>query len=305
MMSDYEERETKISKIEKRIASSALLESRLGPNQVIRLNVGGKIYCTFLSTLKNEKDSFFCAYFNDYFDPKPEEHDQAFFIDRPYEHFHLILNHLRGMDISKNLSEMKESELCNFMEEVVYYQISSIFNLFPSHGKAMLMNKFNIHVPDMLFHPNYISSNAELSPDHRRIQKISGGYEWNCACMGKTECTEFSVKLVANCSHVSIGFCTTRLVKLNSDNTSLSFSLCTHDGKLYCSRKCLRYGHKYIYQSIHDGSVIKVIYEPKRGRISFLVNDINRGMAFDRVGSNLTLYPIIELGTPDAQVECL
>ncbi|KAF0974088.1 hypothetical protein FDP41_006698 [Naegleria fowleri] len=188
MMSEFAQRELKIAKLEEQVASTCLLENRLGPNRVIRLNVGGKLFCTFLSTLKNEKDSFFGAYFNDYFDPKPEQHDQAFFIDRPYEHFHLILNHLRGVDITNNLNKMKEDELSNFMEEVMFYQIPSIFNLFPrGHGKAMLMNKYGIQIPDMLFHPNYISSNAELSPDHRRVRKIAGDYDWNCSCLGKKE----------------------------------------------------------------------------------------------------------------------
>lgn len=68
---------------------------------------------------------------------------------------------------------------------------------------------------------------------------------------------------------------------------------------------CTRYGYKYVYRKIKDGSIIKVSYDPAKGRISFCVDDRNQGVAFDLLAKGMTLYPIVELGNPGAHVEML
>ena len=145
MVKDLEEREERISLIERKVASSTSVASKLGKNQMIKLNVGGKIFATNLSTITSVKETFFTGYFNDHFDPKPEEEDNAFFIDRPFEQFQLILNYLRGIDIKQKIKTLNESDLIDFIEEVVYYQITPIYDLLPQSGIRILRTKFGIH----------------------------------------------------------------------------------------------------------------------------------------------------------------
>ena len=145
MITDLEEREERISSIEKKVASSSSIATRLGKNQVIKLNVGGKIFATNFATITSVKETFFTGYFNDHFDPKPEEEDNAFFIDRPFEQFHLILNYLRGIDIKQKISMLSEIDLLDFIEEVVYYQIVQIYDILPPKGIKLLKTKFGLN----------------------------------------------------------------------------------------------------------------------------------------------------------------
>ena len=61
---------------------------------MVRLNVGGQIYCTTLSTLRSE-ETMLSAMFSGRFDVRKDA-DGAVFIDRDGTHFRHILNYLRG-----------------------------------------------------------------------------------------------------------------------------------------------------------------------------------------------------------------
>jgi len=55
--------------------------------RTVKLNVGGKIYKTTLSTLQKDPDSMLCAMFSGRHELKPDEEDGAYFIDRDAELF--------------------------------------------------------------------------------------------------------------------------------------------------------------------------------------------------------------------------
>ncbi|KAF0972461.1 hypothetical protein FDP41_009364 [Naegleria fowleri] len=125
---DLDERELRILEIEEKLAKSTTIASRFKQNEMVKLNVGGTIFATTLNSLLSEKDTFFTAYFSDYFTPKAEEHDHAYFIDRPNANFELILDHFRGSNIRKKLEMLNERELLEFVDEVVYYQVTNYEN---------------------------------------------------------------------------------------------------------------------------------------------------------------------------------
>ena len=129
-MKELSECEEQIMAIKQKISSSTSVSTRLGKNQMVKLNVGGRIFATNLQTITSVKETFFTGYFSDHFDPKPED-DGAFFIDRPFEQFQLILNYLRGIDIKSKLLDLSDSDLKDFIEEVVYYQITPIYEILP------------------------------------------------------------------------------------------------------------------------------------------------------------------------------
>ena len=53
----------------------------------IKLNVGGQIFKTSIETLLKDPDSMLAAMFSERFDVKPDEEDDAYFIDRDGTHF--------------------------------------------------------------------------------------------------------------------------------------------------------------------------------------------------------------------------
>lgn len=76
-------------------------------NQKIKLRIGETLFITSLDTLSSEKDTCFSALFSEYFKPQPDE-DGEVFIDRDPTHFKIILNHLRGMDVTDNIATLND-----------------------------------------------------------------------------------------------------------------------------------------------------------------------------------------------------
>lgn len=172
---DLDERELRILEIEEKLAKSTTIASRFKQNEMVKLNVGGTIFATTLNSLLSEKDTFFTAYFSDYFTPKAEEHDHAYFIDRPNANFELILDHFRGSNIRKKLEMLNERELLEFVDEVVYYQVTSIFALLPSKGKSILRNKYTFEFEE---EKSRCENKRVLKKDNRKHVAIVFG----CMC---------------------------------------------------------------------------------------------------------------------------
>lgn len=85
---------------------------------VVRLNVGGQIFCTTLSTLRSE-ESMLSAMFSGRFDVRKDA-DGAVFIDRDGTHFRHILNHLRGTEL--HLGRDLRMHLA-LLDEADFYQV--------------------------------------------------------------------------------------------------------------------------------------------------------------------------------------
>jgi hypothetical protein len=76
----------------------------------IKLDVGGTIFATSLSTLTFIKGTFFEVMFSGRWEPKKEE-DGSFFIDRDPIVFRYILNFLRGEEIKIDKLSEDEKEM--------------------------------------------------------------------------------------------------------------------------------------------------------------------------------------------------
>jgi len=96
-----------------------------GGNQKIKLNVGGKLFVTSLATLTSEKDTYFSALFSEHFRPEPDE-DGEIFIDRNPKQFDLILDHLRGEDISQSIAALSKEDKYQYEQQVDFYLIGSL-----------------------------------------------------------------------------------------------------------------------------------------------------------------------------------
>ncbi|EFC35210.1 predicted protein, partial [Naegleria gruberi] len=273
-------------------------------NQVVKLNVGGKIFATNLATITSVKDTFFTGYFNDLFNPTAEEDDNSFFIDRPNEQFHLILNYLRGIDISSKLSSLNEHDLNDFIEEIVYYQLTSIYELLPINGKKILKPKYSISTTStnnvtakVEFDSNYCSSNIQLETPTRARKTIANG--WDAAILG-TKTNVFKIKLISNCANLMIGFAP-KTININGSNyNSCGYYLyCAGNGYLFSERgdSC----KSYINSRIVDGSIIEC--ELRNGNISFKVNDKDYGVAFSEITNENELYPAFNLANVDCTFE--
>jgi len=92
----------------------------------IKLRVGGKKFMTTLATLTSEKETLFSAMFSEYCNMQPNE-DGEYFIDRNPTHFALILDHLRGIDVKKDVRDLSRRERELFIQEVHYYGIRSLY----------------------------------------------------------------------------------------------------------------------------------------------------------------------------------
>ncbi len=95
----------------------------------VKLNIGGFQFTTSTHTLTQDKDSIFCAMFSGAFstdyDPEADEH----FIDRDGSLFHLLIKHLRGYDIGRDVSELSVSDRELLAQEADFYQVKSLSHL--------------------------------------------------------------------------------------------------------------------------------------------------------------------------------
>ncbi|KAG2389076.1 hypothetical protein C9374_014476 [Naegleria lovaniensis] len=289
---DLDQREQRISDIEEKLSKSTTVTTTRGPpNEMVRLNVGGTIFATTMASLLSEKDTFFSAYFSDYFVPNPEEHDHAYFIDRPNANFELILDHLRGLNIRSKIERLSEKDLMEFVDEVVYYQVTSIFSLLPSMGKNSLRNKYTLELDEEklrcdTFDPTYTSSGLQLTSNNKRVVKKDHRKN-SFIVFGDVCASEYSIKLISNCANLFVGFAS-RTVNVHSDSLSYDntggYYLKMGNGRLFSSNKT---NCPYNGEPIKDGSVVKAIL--KENKISFMVNGKTIGKAYDVPSHNL--YP--------------
>jgi len=113
--------------------------------KIVKLNVGGKLFATFMSTLTRINDTFFTAYFSDAFNHETDFLDGSYMIDRPPDYFGLILNYMRGIDIKHNIYAMNTEQITDFIEEVVFYQVHPIFDILNAEGSRILFKKYGVY----------------------------------------------------------------------------------------------------------------------------------------------------------------
>lgn len=63
----------------------------------------------------------------------------------------------------------------------------------------------------------------------------------------------------------------------------------------------------YAASPINNGSIIEVGYDKKKGTISFVIDGVNQGIAYNIPEDELDepLYPAVNIGHPEAKLELL
>ncbi|KAL9655567.1 hypothetical protein ABK040_002234 [Willaertia magna] len=304
------EKETFVNEIIDKLEKTTLIENKHKNNQVIKLDIGGQYFKTLLNTLLNEKDTFFTHYFSDNFARELDD-EGRYFIDRNPSNFHLILDHLRGMNILLNINEMNDVKLSQFIQDIVYFNITSLYNKIPTRGYKFLkengieLKEYGINL--LKFDENYCLVNAQLSCDNTRVKKINGGNNWNCGVMGSTNCYHYKIKIIQTTSNTNfmMGFAYKSKFKPNSSNySSCGWYLYCNNGTLYSEKGDS--GKSYTNQNMKsvNGMIIEAIYDPDKKTISFKVNNVDCGIAFIGV-ENLSndLSPAFDLNDQGFEFE--
>ncbi|CAO3617642.1 unnamed protein product [Cunninghamella blakesleeana] len=103
-------------------------EIRRTQEERIKLNVGGQIFETSLSTLRRDPNSTLAAMFNGYSNIVPDEVDGSYFIDRDGTYFRLVLNYLRDLKVPSSVREDPKI-MDELMQEARHYQINGLLKL--------------------------------------------------------------------------------------------------------------------------------------------------------------------------------
>ncbi len=88
-------------------------------SDIIELNVGGRHYTTYQSTLEKYPDKFLAALVSDRWETKDK--DGRYFIDRDGDMFAHVLNFLRTGNVSNVVLDNKLVNFEDFREEMSYY----------------------------------------------------------------------------------------------------------------------------------------------------------------------------------------
>ncbi|RUO95923.1 BTB/POZ protein [Jimgerdemannia flammicorona] len=86
------------------IFAPCLLDVTKFQKEKIKLNVGGNLFETSLTTLKRDPQSMLAAMFSGRH-PLTADADGSYFIDRDGTHFRLILNYLRDLRIPPSVTD--------------------------------------------------------------------------------------------------------------------------------------------------------------------------------------------------------
>ncbi|KYQ92723.1 BTB/POZ domain-containing protein [Tieghemostelium lacteum] len=108
-------------------------------SNIVKLNIGGVIHCTSLTTLLSDSTSMFYLMFSGRFSIQKEV-DGSIFIDRDGSLFHWILNWMRSKYLPLDLSETIKEHL---LQEAIYYQLTSLIEYLQLPSKTPEdINKF-------------------------------------------------------------------------------------------------------------------------------------------------------------------
>jgi hypothetical protein len=117
-LADVEKKNEKYASIDKTIA-----DYLVGNNNLICLNIGGKIFKTKLSTLLSEKDTFFYYIVAQRLENKEKVEEEMFF-DRSYANFDFFMDYLRTKRFS--LINKTKGDLDELSSDANYYGFSVI-----------------------------------------------------------------------------------------------------------------------------------------------------------------------------------
>jgi hypothetical protein len=238
-------------------------------DDLITLNVGGKLFTTFKRTLMRFDDCYFYGLLNSgRFLPDP---DGSYFIDRSPAHFELIMDYLRKGELcTKGLND---HEVENLEEELDYYllRIKDLKPLF----------QWNLS-------PTKKPINATFSDHNQIVTKTSGIASYNCPVIGTEPVPEFTIQLISG-KDVAIGFIPLEQFVQNECHFYIVKDYC-----YFCCSGCVYYNrgqYKRYGSRLNIGDRLTAMVNGSS--IRFLKNGKDLGEAIN--SSKGKLYPVVEL----------
>jgi len=163
----------------------------------IKLDVGGQLFTTSLSTLTQIGGTYFSVMFSGKVKVQPDK-EGNYFIDRDPLVFSLILNFLRG--ILPDFKVLSKKELSSLRSESAYYELDDL--------QAMMDEVFKRKTWSWL-----PESHCTLTNGGRTVTK-TGGSQWDCIVFGSEEVDAGTVlweyvfdKVSSDRSGMAIGIC--------------------------------------------------------------------------------------------------
>ena len=114
-------------------SSSGAAAAAGSPTRVVRLNVGGQVYCTTLETLTSQ-ESMLSLMFSGRFEPALSDEQGGVLIDRDGTFFRHVLNYLRCGEVFLGKDEMAHRAL---LVEAEFYQVKGLCELLQTRLQAL------------------------------------------------------------------------------------------------------------------------------------------------------------------------
>ena len=94
----------------------------------IKLDIGGTIFTTSLTTLQRDPNSLLAAMFSGRHELEPDADDNSYFIDRDGTFFRFILNFLRDGYIDQGTCPSDQNVLREILREARHYQVAGLIS---------------------------------------------------------------------------------------------------------------------------------------------------------------------------------
>eukprot|EP01089_Gocevia_fonbrunei_P011434 TRINITY_DN2473_c0_g1_i2.p1 TRINITY_DN2473_c0_g1~~TRINITY_DN2473_c0_g1_i2.p1 ORF type:complete len:316 (-),score=79.02 TRINITY_DN2473_c0_g1_i2:71-1018(-) len=246
----------------------------------IKLDVGGKIFATTLTTLVACQGSYFEAMFSGRWDLKKQE-DGSFFIDRDPFVFRFVMNFLRGEPFQVEL--LTEEKKHKLLEDAEFYHLDKLVDLLKPIKPVELLTSTK-PVLKWKQGPNYTVSGND-------IVKTSGKEAWDATALFdvpfSSDLCEVSVKLKKTYnSNIVIGVAPTSLNQSQVNNYNQCGWYIHKSGTLYSQDGD---NNKQYTSSTKEGGIVIVRVDLKKGEISFVVNGSDCGVAFRSIPTTTPL----------------
>jgi len=212
----------------------------------------------------------------------PDE-DGEYFIDRNPKYFSTILDFLRSGKL--DLKGFSSDELQRIQEDLDYYQIATPFPVFSLGWSKECCGK-------------------NIAIEGKIVRKVRGENGWNSAALGNIpNLSSFKFKVVRHDTNTAmLGISPKQGFKTDDANhSSCGFFLYLLDGTLYSTKG--DFGKPYTNPPGLN-STIEIIYEKKQKTISFVIDDVAKGVAFSDVVLE-EWFPAVEMYYDGIAVEIL
>lgn len=140
--------------------------------EIIKLNVGGKIFMTSITTLRRDPNCMLAAMFSQRFELVKQE-DGAYFIDRDGTYFRHVLNFLRTGSIPCRVTDVCADDL---REEAEFYNIQALLDYIPESIVKINVDGDVFHVAPETLTKHPTSKLAKMLSGEAKVPRIDGAY---------------------------------------------------------------------------------------------------------------------------------